>query len=196
MHTLCRVRRSCASDVVYLAPDVLYWPKKILGLGWSRAFWDGSPGFPDDKSLPGHSSMIPVHLYCVQQPTSTDLETSLTPGLQLQVSSVVGVLFPRRRSSLGSARSLNPHKKINQITLIKIDLKKGGCIVECGCPRALFSQARIWITRESDELSHQSNVYSHCDEFSYHVEFTKARGAPARRIRMRSHIYILQVCFL
>ena len=55
--------------------------------------------------------MFPVHLFCVQQLTSTDLDNSFTPGLRLQVSSVVGVLFPRRWSSLGSARSLKPPKK-------------------------------------------------------------------------------------
>ena len=80
-------------------------------MGSSRAFCDVSPGFPDDKSLPGHSPMFPVHFYCVQQPTSTDLDNSFTRGLRLQVSSVVGVLFPRRWSSLGFARSLKPYKK-------------------------------------------------------------------------------------
>ena len=120
IHTLCLVRRSWASVSVYLAPLVLYWPKKFLGLGWTKTVWDVALGFPDGKSLPGHSPMFPVHLYCVQQPTSTDLETSFTPGLRLQVSSVVGVLFPRRWSSLGSARSLKaspPKKKIDQTTL-------------------------------------------------------------------------------
>ena len=107
-HTLCLVYRSWASVSVYLAPVVRYWPKKYLGRGWTKAFWDVSPGFPDDKSLPGHSPMFPVHLYCVKQPTSTDLDTSFTPGLLLQVSSVVGVLYPRHWSSLGSARSLKP----------------------------------------------------------------------------------------
>ena len=118
IHTLCLVRRRLAWDVVYLEPEVLYWPKIIWRHSSSWAFWDVSPGFPDDKSLPGHSPMFPAHLYCVQQSTRTDLDTSFTPGLRLQVSSVVGVLFPRRRSSLGSVRSLKPHKKkSNQITL-------------------------------------------------------------------------------
>ena len=59
IHTLCLVRRSWASDVVYLAPEVLYWPKKICRHSSSWAFWDVSPGFPDDKPLPGHSSYVP-----------------------------------------------------------------------------------------------------------------------------------------
>ena len=105
------MRHSWASDVVYLEPEVLYWPRKIWRVGSSRAFWDVSPGFPDDKSLHGHSTMFPARLYCVQQPTSTDLDTSFTPGLRLQVSSVVGVLFPSCWGSLGFARSLKPHKK-------------------------------------------------------------------------------------
>ena len=111
IHSLCLVRHSWASDVVYLEPEVLYWPKKIWRVGSSKAFWDVSLGFSDDKSLPGPSPMFPAHLYCVQQPTSTDLDISFTPGLRLKVSSEVGVLFPRRWSSLGSARSLKPHKK-------------------------------------------------------------------------------------
>ena len=106
---------------MYLEPDVLYWQKNFLRLGWSSERFDVSPGFPDDKSIPGHSPMFPVHLYCVQQPTSTDLDTSFTPGLRLQVSSVVGVLFLRRLSSLGSARSLKRHKKkSNQIRLYRL----------------------------------------------------------------------------
>ena len=96
IHSLCLVRRSWASVAVYLAPLVLYWRKKIWGLGWTKAFWDVSPEFPDDKSLPGHSPMFPVHLFCVQQPTSTAIDNSFTSGLRLQVSLVVGVLFPRR----------------------------------------------------------------------------------------------------
>ena len=123
IHTLCLVRRSLTWDVVYLEPEVLYWPKKIWRHSPSWAYWDVSPGFPDDKSLPGHSPMFPAHLFCVQQPTSTNLDTSFTPGLRLQVSSVVGVLFPRCWGSLGFVRSLKPHqkkkKKSNQITLVK-----------------------------------------------------------------------------
>ena len=111
IHTLCLVRRSWPSHVVCLASDVVYWPKKVLQLGWTRAAKNVSPGFPDEKSLPGYATMFPVPIFCEQQPTSTDLDTSFTPGLRLQVSPEGGVLFPRHWSPLGFVRSVKPRKK-------------------------------------------------------------------------------------
>ena len=51
------------------------------------------PGFPDEKSLPAFAATDPVPNYCKLQQTSTDSATFFIPGLRLQVSSVVGVLF-------------------------------------------------------------------------------------------------------
>ena len=96
------------SDVVHLASNVVYWPKEFLELGWTRAAKMVSPGFPDEKSLPGYVTMFPVPEFCVQQLISTDLNTSFTPGLRLQVSSVVWVLSPRHLSPIGFAGSVKP----------------------------------------------------------------------------------------
>ena len=63
IHSLRLVRRSWASVAVYLVSLVLYWPKKCLGLGRTKAVWDVSPGFPDDKPFQVILLCFPFNLF-------------------------------------------------------------------------------------------------------------------------------------